>query len=480
MQKVYVRELKPYSLAALADLLQVTSARAREMVEQLMMRGVVGYRADRADDDEDGEPDELYQFRFVGLAMIGDIVIVAYPKYFRNRLPSDDEMRVILRAIKRNAGFASLMNLADVDEMTTDKLPVMLALLDLYGEYGEYVNHVSTRVVNGAGDIDWNRTINAHLPLISGGRPVYAEYETCKTLRDDSDFITRLHRAVLTECSRELSKAGVSDLLSLEEIWLSDEDVDDFGDAETLEWRLGRERSEQFVNWKQQVLDLLERYLLSKESGASRDEIRMLGTTSFYHLWESACKVAFCDVLDWRLGQLGLPLAGEWADKRKDTLLGIIPRPLWERYIGNGYVACGKVDTLIPDTVSLAVDGMGRRAFCIYDAKYYVPSLSGQMRHQPGLESVTKQFLYQSAYGEFVADHGFDRVVNAFLVPSGGDYLVKMARVSFEKVMGKVAAPFSNYVDMWALPANRVFEAYLDGERIDGSEMKAIWADGEA
>lgn len=349
-----------------------------------------------------------------------------------------------------------------------------------FGEYGEYANYVTTRVANGAGDIDWNRTINAHLPLISGGRPVYAEYETRKTLRDDSDFITRLHQAVLTECSRDLGKAGVSDLLSLEEIWLSGEDVDDFGDAETLEWRLGRERSEQFVNWKQQVLDLLERYLLNKESAASRDEVRMLGTTSFYHLWETACKAAFGDVLDWRLGQLGLPLAGEWAQKRKDTLLGIIPRPLWERCIGSRYTACGKVDTLVPDTVSLAVDGMGRRVFCIYDAKYYVPSPSGQMRHQPGLESVTKQFLYQSAYKEFVADHGFDRVVNAFLVPSADDSLTKMARVSFEKVMGKVEAPFSNHVDMWALPANRVFEAYLDGERIDGSEMRAIWADDKA
>lgn len=54
------------------------------------------------------------------------------------------------------------------------------------------------------------------------------------------------------------------------------------------------------------------------------------------------------------------------------------------------------------------------------------------------------------------------------------------SRVSFEKVMGKVEAPFSNYVDMWALPANRVFEAYLDGERIDSSEMRAVWSDDEA
>ena len=117
----------------------------------------------------------------------------------------------------------------------------------------------------------------------------------------------------------------------------------------------------------------------------------------------------------------------------------------------------------------------GRRVFCIYDAKYYMPSLSGKMQKQPGLESVTKQFLYQSAYRPFVEDHSFDAVVNAFLVPTCDDEPRKLARVSFPKVMGEVEPPFSNYIVMWALPAREVFDAFLRGERIDDGLLRTVW-----
>ncbi|WP_171002768.1 hypothetical protein [Bifidobacterium moukalabense] len=49
-----------------------------------------------------------------------------------------------------------------------------------------------------------------------------------------------------------------------------------------------------------------------------------------------------------------------------------------------------------------------------------------------------------------------------------------MARVEFSKVMGEVDSPFSNYVHMWALPAHEIFDAYLQGERIDGGAMRVI------
>lgn len=181
-----------------------------------------------------------------------------------------------------------------------------------------------------------------------------------------------------------------------------------------LEWRLERERGTQFVDWKIAVLDLLWRYLLNRESSAERDEICTLGTTSFFHLWEEACKTAFGDALSTKLGGLNLSLKGEWAERKCDTLLGIIESPKWERRLDSAYIECGPVATLIPDTISFAVGRDGRRAFCIYDAKYYAPSLGGKMEGQPGLQSVTKQFLYQSAYKGFVLDHEFDYVVNAF------------------------------------------------------------------
>lgn len=97
------------------------------------------------------------------------------------------------------------------------------------------------------------------------------------------------------------------------------------------------------------------------------------------------------------------------------------------------------------------------------------------MRKQPGLESVTKQLLYQSAYRKFVKDHGFERVINAFLVPSCDGELKLIARVSFPEVMGVEEPPFSNYVDMWAVPAAEIFDAYLDGRELDAKDWNVLW-----
>lgn len=176
---------------------------------------------------------------------------------------------------------------------------------------------------------------------------------------------------------------------------------------------------------------------------------------------------------------MGFPLKGEWVERKRDTLLGIIESPKWERRRSDDYVECDPVATLVPDTVTFATDDDGRRAFCIYDAKYYVPSVDGKMKRQPGLESVTKQFLYQSAYEDFVLDHGFDYVVNAFLVPTASDRLQELARVSFPGAIDEVEPPFSNYIHMWALPAGEVFDAYLRDERIDDGLMRAIWENGK-
>lgn len=86
------------------------------------------------------------------------------------------------------------------------------------------------------------------------------------------------------------------------------------------------------------------------------------------------------------------------------------------------------------------------------------------MKHQPGVKSVAKQFLYQSAYREFIKEHEFDRVANAFLVPGTVDTSKLIARVSFPGVFTKEKKPFDNFIYMWMLPAHDVFKAYLDGE----------------
>ena len=141
MRKAYVRELKPYSIAGLAGEFGMDVGRTLHTIEDLMVRGIVRYRTEKSangadfSDEEGAKDDERYQFNFVGMAMIGDLVVIAYPKYFRDGIPSLDALRRIMRVLKRDAGRASVATLADEGGRTDDKLPVMLALLELYAEY---------------------------------------------------------------------------------------------------------------------------------------------------------------------------------------------------------------------------------------------------------------------------------------------------------------------------------------------------------
>lgn len=484
MRKVYVRELKPYSLHDLAEKL-APEEDVQQIVDWLMERNIIRHydkltsnEVDSSFEEETGadqtEVEQEYQFRFVGMAIVKDNVFIVYPKYFRDREPNNSELKQIFQVLKRDGGRANIAAPVEEGHQSTDRLPLMLALLDLYSEYGEYSNYIDGLELNGGGLIEWNRTIGNHLPMVVNDEPIYVEYESRKTFRDESDFITRLHRAVLTECSAELADAGVTDLLSLDEVRISDESVDDLGDIETLEWRLERERGVQFVDWKISILNLLAKYLRKRSTNAENNEIKVFGTTSFYHLWEEACKVAFGDKLHAKLGKLDLKLDGKWKDQARKELIKIIPHPRWERYHDGGYSDSTETDTLIPDTITFTRGDDGHRTFCIYDAKYYVPSMKGKMRHQPGVESVTKQFLYQSAYRRFIKDHKFDSVYNAFLVPTSSDVFSKIARVSFSEVMGWFEVPFSNYIDMWALPAHKVFDSYLRNKKFSDDEIKEI------
>ncbi len=92
----------------------------------------------------------------------------------------------------------------------------------------------------------------------------------------------------------------------------------------------------------------------------------------------------------------------------------------------------------------------------------------------PGVESVTKQFLYQVAYRDFVLAHGYRRVINAFLVPSAADEIKHMGRVRFPGVIATEEEPFSNAVELYMLPAEIVFDAYLAGMTLDNRGLLAI------
>lgn len=479
MRQVFVKELSAYTISDLAERLCIDFERAAVCVEALTARGVLRLRSGTERDEYDiGDPSKLigkYQFVYVGLTIFEDLVIVVYPKYmdssrFANDEPGQealDGLQQIFRVLRKSLGsYSDIASLSEGTRRFNDRIALMLMLMEMYGEYGVYSNHTRILKQNYPGEISWERTISMHKPFVSDGALVYFEYETIVNTRDEADFIMRLHKCVLTECSNYMKESGLGRFLALDEIELSDENLEGLGDKNHVFYQLDRERTVQFVSWKQDVLDLLERYVDEDKAVVRSDEVICLGSTSFYNVWEKACKVAFGDMLHDRLGNIGVSLEGRWKQLKNKKLLNIVPSPQWVQCLEGEANPCGRVATLIPDTVTIWNLLDGGKAFVILDAKYYTPQLGKNPRGVPGVESVTKQILYQSAYRKFVLDHGFGRVINAFLVPHDGDAFKLMGHVEFPSLFRPVEPPFVDGIDMWFIPAELIWRCYIEGRRL--------------
>lgn len=105
----------------------------------------------------------------------------------------------------------------------------------------------------------------------------------------------------------------------------------------------------------------------------------------------------------------------------------------------------------------------------IKDTKYYTPQLlpGKPLRAQPGIESVTKQYLYQLAFQSFVNKHGIAKVANCFLMPTDGQAILNMGTASLPMLdalgLEKTKVRF--------LPAEMMFSHYISGIKVDLDEL---------
>ena len=286
---------------------------------------------------------------------------------------------------------------------------------------------------------------------------------------------------MLTYYSRLFHNSLLGDLLSLPIVDISEESQEDFGDPAYVEYRLEQEYSSQFITWKRIVISLMLLIVKNENQASNYSNELYLGTDSYEHVWETMCKAVFDDKLGSSISSLNLQHTHS-SNNDNITLKDIIPYPKWHRDWGKDEEApaAEAPDTLIPDVVSIfASKSPGKQYFCIYDAKYYKPIWKGdssKIAHAPGVESITKQFLYQSAYEKFVHQHGFAQVLNMFLVPSAddGETPIHLGRVDFPGVFKQLPLPFTNSIDMWALPADWLALLYLDGQLIGTSTLDTM------
>lgn len=478
----YVREQQRYTKNNLKNIFSMDEVTVEKFIKNLKAFGVLKSvknteqqleMSDLVDDDIEVSDETsasgncLYVFTYVGIITCGSRVIKVYPKYLvKKRDDYFSEMKQVVKVLERynrsDEQMVSMFN-GDGENRNFNILAVILYLLNDYFEYGLYTNSEDIIEVNGDGEILWEKTINESFPLIEDNKPYYMEYYTSKTVDDDMDYFKRLHECILTECSNQLHQAELDNLFGIETVDLSEEMLDDFGSREYILERILKELNVQFNTHRQLLLKTLYAYVAqNRRMFEDNDGICMYGTTAFHVVWEKICSEVFDNKLNTALGQLKMhvPLATEFQDKKKKTLIDIIEKPIWE---GVDITHQAK-DTLIPDLISMPSVG-DVDCFIIFDAKYYLLQLEKgkQLRGNPGVGDVTKQYLYQLAYKRFINAHNIAVVKNCFLMPTED---AKIEKKGTAKMPMLEALGLEN-IQIRLLPTTMMFEYYLSQRKID-------------
>lgn len=415
-------------------------------------------------DDEAGENKYYYVFIFVGVIIIGEYTLMCYPKYLFGADEPMKEMKQIFRVLEKykNSKKEDLLAYDNTDDSSSfNKISVMLFLLRDYFENGVYIVHRDIIETNGSDEILWDRTINETFAIVSNNRPYYPELLTKKRMNDELDYFRRLHECILSECSATLENFGLLGMLGLPPVKLSEESMVDFGEIDYILNRIRKEIHVQFNTRKQNVLKALYAYMVNKNS-VDDPEFCTYGTNSFNLVWEAVCAEVLGNRLDTELDKLPHAIAEKYknGNKQSKKLIDLIDTPQW-----NGIHAD---QTLTPDIISIEeIDG--KCHFIIFDAKYYnVQFVDNKYPVSlPGIDSITKQYLYELAYRNFIDDHDIKVVKNCFLFPTAEEKVIDGKAVSLD-MLKKLNL---QDIQVRLLPAEEMYKHYINGTKKTISEL---------
>ena len=254
---------------------------------------------------------------------------------------------------------------------------------------------------------------------------------------------------------------------------LSEEQLDDLGDDDYILYRIQNELNVQYNTRKQLILKAMYAYVAQKASFNNIDSFSMYGTNSFNLVWEKVCAQNFGNVLNSKLSELPLGVCDDYKDSKDNTLIEIIDRPVWHRTSGD--ISDGKSDTLRPDLISIYECGdSGEYCFGIYDAKYYNIDFHKNMSEyrvigQPGVGDVTKQYLYQLAYDDFITKQGYKYVQNMFFCPDEvGDKEYGWVQMD---MLHQIGDKKLENVAVVKLCASEMYSLYLENHTVSENEM---------
>jgi hypothetical protein len=479
MKSVYIKEQKRYLLSELSKLFNVNERKTKDILKLLRSYGVlkivskskekkelsdiVEVDDEISDIDSDSENVYYYIFTFVGIMIVSGIVLKIYPKYiFKSDTPLL-QLKQILKVIEKQNKKEQFIKF-HIESLESTSYNLLATILYLYNDYNEYGIYRTTQdifEVNGNGEINWDKTISETFTLISNNKPFYPELITRKKIDDNNDYFKILHEVILTQCSKQLKKTDLLELFEFEELSLSEKKIDDLGDKDYILNKILKELNVQFNTRKQLLLKTMYAYISCESDLGTNSDFSLYGTNSFHVIWENVCAEVFNNMLNKKLNELSLPLKLKREYNGNHKLISIIEKPNWN----NKHGEFGS-DTLIPDLISIYKDNNQEHKFIIFDAKYYTIKINGKsIIGQPGIESVTKQYLYQLAYKKFLEEHGFEKnnIRNCFLLPTENSEVEEFGSVSMEML----TTLGLEKIQVRLLPAEVIYSKYLKKTKFD-------------
>ncbi|MBR5502893.1 MAG: LlaJI family restriction endonuclease [Methanobrevibacter sp.] len=439
-EPIHIKELKNYSKA---EILEIISEKDFDKLLKYSILTTKDWRL-------------TYQFNYVGVIIIDDLVINCYPKYFPEM--NEKEFKQVIKVIKKYDSLHDDFNYQndELEDISFNMLSMMIFFLEDYYEYGVYSNIQNILEINGNGEIDWNRTINYTDPIIKENLPYYVELYTQYKIDDLYDYFRLLHEYIITICSKKLEKLGLLELFDLTPVELSDKEQDDFGELDVILEKLEKELNVEFNSHKIKLLKSMHSFLERKNSFSNENYMTLYGTSTYHVIWEEMCKKLFKDKLNKSLKEL------RFKDS-KTKLIEVIKKPEWIYKD----IKTHKADrTFIPDIVTF-----DENEFFIFDAKYYKLKFDeNNLSGQPGLESITKQYLYELAYREFIEKYEFKGVKNAFLLPKYTGEVENVGKAKLE-ILSNLGL---EDIQIIMLPADKINQYYLDNKKINISMLNLV------
>lgn len=443
----FVREEKPYTKVELFKMIGLSEAEGEKLFSLLMSYGVLV-------PVPQGGREPLFKFSFVGIIFFDKLVIRCFPKYIRSMDTPHVQFAQVMDVIRRygRESKAEFRPSGEREHMEFSILSEALALLDDYAEHGIYSNIIHESELNGSGEILWDKTISSIDPFFSDDIPFYMEFHTRRVIDDEQSYVTRLHKHILTECSRLLESADLLTLFGMVPLYICDESREHFGSEEYMLQRLRSELDIQFDSQKQELLRRLIRFIERRESLAAKP-LHLYGTTAFEAVWEAVCAKGFGNQLKTFLKALPLPsgLNPAYRSKARVPLIGLIKKPKWSLAEVKPFEGGGM---LIPD-IAAFYQHKGETVFVIFDAKYYTYSSSAD--RLPGIGDVDKQYLYELAFKPFLEAHGITHVKNIFLMPTEGTELEHKGYVELSMLR---ELGLEN-IQLVLVPAQKIYAHYL-------------------